>query len=99
MKEIASRVNAMDQGVRERDAGCNVNTMIRQSVARPVWQREWHEDEEHQHHRKMLARVKKYVGDVDKLLAEYEPHIGIESGRPGKCNQELKDRVSEPRRI
>ena len=71
--------------------------MIRQSVAWPVWQREWHDDEEHEHHREMLARVREYDGDVDNLLAEYQHDIGIESGQPGKCNQELKDCVSEPR--
>ena len=61
--------------------------------------REWHEDREHEQHHKMLARVKEFDGDVDKLLAEYQHDIGIESGQPGECNQELKDCVSEPRRM
>ena len=47
----------------------------------------------------MLARVKEFDGDVDKLLAEYQQGIGIESGRSGEFNQELKDCVAELRRV
>ena len=103
MDEIASRLNAVEQCVRERDAGCNLNTMLRQSalqarrrqsVAQPVWHREWHEQ-----HREMLARVKEFDGDVDKLLREYQQDIGIETGQPGEFNQELKDCVDESRRV
>ena len=54
----------MDQGVRER-----LNTMIRHSVAWPVWQREWHDDEEHEHHREMLARVREYDGSISTTSA------------------------------
>ena len=35
----------MEQDVRERDAGC-----------KPVWHREWHEDQDHEKHSEMLAR-------------------------------------------
>ena len=45
----------------------------------------------------MLARVTEFDGDVDKLVAEYQQDIGIESGQPGQCNQELKDCVEVPR--
>ena len=98
----------MGQGVRERDGGRNLKTMLRQSalqvrrgqsVAQPVWLREWHEDLEYEQHREMLARVKEFDGDVDKLLAEYQQDIGIESGQHGEFNQELKDCVDEPRRV
>ena len=55
----------------------------------------------------MLARVKEFVGDDDKLLAEYQQYtdadididIDIESGQPGDFDQELKDCVEEPRRV
>ena len=76
---IASKSNAMEQGVRERDAGCNLDTMLRQSIAQPVWHRELHADWEYEQHREMLARVTEFDGDVDKLLAEYQQDIGIES--------------------
>ena len=106
MNEIASRLNAVEQGVRVRDAGCNLNTRQSaiharrgRSVAQPVWHREWHEDQEHEQHREMLARVKQFDGDVDKLLAECQQGIGIGSGQPGEFNQELKDCVYEPRRV
>ena len=70
----------MEHGVRERerDAGCNLDTVLRQSalqarrgqsVAQPVWHREWHEDQEHEQHREMLTRVKEFDGDVDKFVA------------------------------
>ena len=39
--------------------------------------------------REMLARVRELNGDVDKLLAEYQQDIGIETGQPGEFNQEL----------
>ena len=70
-----------------------------QSVAQPVWHREWHEDREYEQHLEMLARVKEFGGHVGKLLAEYQQDIGIESGQPGEFNQELKDCVHEPRRV
>ena len=41
---------------------------------------EGHEDWEHEQHREMLARVKEFDEDVDKLLAEYQQDIGIEPG-------------------
>ena len=47
----------------------------------------------------MLARVKEFDGDVDKLLAEYQQDIGIETGQLGGVNLELKDCVDEPRRV
>ena len=45
----------------------------------------------------MLARVKEFDGDVDKLLAEYQQVLGIESGQPNVYNRDLKDCVAEPR--
>ena len=75
----------MEQDVRERDAGC-----------KPVWHREWHEDQDHEKHSEMLARVNEFNEDVDKLFAEYQQDI--ECGQLGECNQELKDCVTEPRR-
>ena len=47
----------------------------------------------------MLARVKEFDGDVDKLLAEYQQDIGIETGQLGGVNLELKDCAGEPRRV
>ena len=91
--------------MRERDAGCNLNTMLQQlalpaprgqSIAQPIRHRERHEDWEHKQHREMLTRVKEFDGDVDKLLAEYQQDIGIESRQLGEFNQELKDCVAEP---
>ena len=76
-----------------------LNTMRRQSAAKPVGHREWHEDREHKQHRETLARVKAFEGDVDKSAAEYLHDIGFASGQSGECNRELKDCVSEPRRI
>ena len=99
MDEVSSRLNAMEQGVRARDAGCNLDTVLRQSIAQPLWHRERHEGREHEQHREMLTRVKEFDGDVDKLLAEYQQDIGIESGQRGEFNQELKDCVAEPRRV
>ena len=43
--------------------------------------------------------MKEFVGDVDELLAEFQQDIGMESGQPGKLNQELKDCVDKPRRV
>ena len=77
----------------------NLNTMRRQSAAKPVGRRQWHEDQEHKQHRETLARVKAFKGDVDKSVAEYLHDIGFASGQSGECNRELKDCASEPRRI
>ena len=55
--------------------------------------------------REMLARVKEFVGDDDKLLEEYQQDTGadididVESGQPGDFNLEHKDFVEEPRRV
>ena len=62
----------MDPGVRERDAGCSLNKLIRQLVAQPVCHREWHEDWEREQHNEMLARVKEFDGDDDNVLVEYQ---------------------------
>ena len=81
---ITCCITAVEQDVRERDAGCNLNTTLRQSalqarrgqsVAQLVWHREWHQDREFQ--REMLARVKEFDGDVDKLLVEYQQDVDI----------------------
>ena len=53
----------------------------------------------------MLARVKEFVGDVDKLLVEYQQDIDadididIEAGQLGKVNQELQSCDEVPRRV
>ena len=87
----------MDEGVRERDAGCSLNKLLRQLVALPVWHREWREDREREQHSEMLARVTEFSEDVDKLFAECKQNT--ESDQPDECNQELKDCVPEPRQI
>ena len=60
---------AMNQGVYERDAGWNLTTMLQHLEAQLIW------------HREMLTRVKEFDGDNDKLLAEYQHDIHIESGK------------------
>ena len=45
----------------------------------------------------MLARVKEFNGDDDKLLAEYQQDI--ESDQPDEFRQELKDRVADSIRV
>ena len=45
----------------------------------------------------MLARVKEFDGDDDKLLAEYQQDI--ESDQPGEFRQELKDCVADSLRV
>ena len=47
-------------------------------------------------HSEMLARVKVFNEDVDKLFAEYQQEI--ESDQPDECKQEFKDYVEVPRR-
>ena len=82
-----------------------------QPVAQPVTQplpdrdRESHRERD----REMLARVKEFVGDDDKLLAEYQQDTAadmdtdsnttIESDQPWEFDQELKDCVEVPRRV
>ena len=81
-----------------------------QLVAKPVTQpmpdldRESHREKD----REMLARVKEFVGDDDKLLVEYQQDIdidiGIESELPKlefdqEFDQELSDCVEVPRRV
>ena len=48
-------------------------------------------------HREMLARVKEFDGDDDKLLAEYQQDI--ESDQRGEFRPELKDRVADSLRV
>ena len=48
-------------------------------------------------HREMLARMKEFDGDDDKLLAEYQQDI--ESDQPGEFGQELKGRVADSLRV
>ena len=48
-------------------------------------------------HREMLARVKEFDGEDDKLSAEYQQDI--EPGQPGEFRQELKDRVADSLRV
>ena len=48
-------------------------------------------------HREMLARVREFDGDDDKLLAEYQQDI--ESDQPGEFRQELKGRVADSLRV
>ena len=86
----------MDEGVRERDAGCSLNKLLRQLVALPVWHREWREDRDREQHSEMLARLKEFNEDVDKLFAECKQDTESD---PDECNQELKDCVPEPRQI
>ena len=86
----------MDHGVRERDAGCSLNKLLRQLVALPVWHREWHEDREREQHSEVLARVTQFSEDVDKLFTECKQDT--ESDQPDEYNQELKDCVPGPRR-
>ena len=73
--ELVARLTALEQGVRERDAGCDLNKLPRQLVAQPVWHRERHEDREYEQHSEMLARVKEFNEDVDKLLSEYKQEL------------------------
>ena len=87
----------MEQGVVGRDKARR-GQPVAKLVAQPVWHREWHEDREYEQHREMLARVKEFFGDVDKLLAEYQQavEIGIESPFlklefDQEFNQELSD--------
>ena len=86
----------MDEDVRERDAGCSLNKLLRQLVALPVWHREWREDRDREQHSEMLARLKEFNEDVDKLFAECKQDTESD---PDECNQELKDCVPEPRQI
>ena len=81
MENIASKLNAMDPGVRERDAGCSLNKLLRQSVTQPVWHREWHEDREHGHSG-MLARMKE-LNESDQS-DECNQELNHGSGRQGK---------------
>ena len=48
-------------------------------------------------HREMLARVREFGGDDDKLFAEYQQDI--ESDQPREFRQELKDRVADSLRV
>ena len=108
MDEIASRLNAVEQGVRERETLDVIWILCFDSQhykldedsrqhSRSGTER-WHENREHEQHRAMRAPVKECHGDVNKLLVEYQQDIGIESGQPEEFNQELKDCVDEPRR-
>ena len=98
----------MDQGVRERDAECSLNKLLRLLVAHPMCHREWHEDQEREQHNEMLARAKEFVGDDDKLLVEYQHDIDIDIGIEAELpklefdqefDQELNDCVEVPRRV
>ena len=102
----------MEQSVVGRDQarrGLPVAKLVTQSVAQPVRHRERHQEQDRESHREkdreMLARVKEFLGDDHKVLAEYQQDtdadidIDIESGQPGEFDQELKDCVEEPRRV
>ena len=75
-----------------------------QLIAKPVTRSVRHRDREHDQHREkdgeMLARVKEFDGDNDKLLVKYQQdtdndvHMDIEA----ESTQELKDCVDELRR-
>ena len=73
-----SRLNAVEQGVRERDAGCNLyastvgNTSSTRTVGSTASLAPRVARGPGTQHREMLARVKEFDGDVDKLLAEYQ---------------------------
>ena len=79
---------------------------VAQSVTQPMPVRD---DESHREKdREMLARVKEFDGDDDKLLAEYQQNtdadididIDIESKLPRlEFDQGLKDCVDVPRRV
>ena len=65
MEEISARLNALEQGVRERDAHIqHQNTMLQQSAlqAQPSTTSVPQPDL----HREMLARVKEFDGEDDK---------------------------------
>ena len=80
-----------------------------QPVAKPLTQSVRHRDREHDQHSEMLARVKEFDGDNDKLLVEYEQDtdtdadtdmdMDTESDQPGEFNHDLKDCVDELRRV
>ena len=98
----------MEQGVVGRDQarrGQPVGKPVTQPVAQPVRHRERHQEQDRESHREkdreMLARVKEFVGDADKLLAEYQQDtdadtdidmdIEIEAGQPGEFDQNLRE--------
>ena len=64
----------MEQGVVGRDQARRGKT-VTQSVTQPVRHGERHQEQDRESHRQkdreVLARVKEFVGDDDKLLAEY----------------------------
>ena len=79
---------------------------VAQSVTQPmpVWDREGHREKD----REVLARVKEFVGDDDKLLVEYQQDIDIDMASSQNLtklefdqefDQTLKDCVEVPRRV
>ena len=65
MEEISARLNALEQGVRERDADIqHLNTMLQQSALQT--QSSTTSVPQPDLHREMLARVKEFDGDDDK---------------------------------
>ena len=71
MEEISVRLNALEQGVRERDAHIqHLNTMFQQSA--PQAQSSTTSVPQPDLHREMLARVKEFDGDDDKWPGWFE---------------------------
>ena len=97
---ISAQGTALNQSGTGQDAAHNLNSVIThqptvlrsqqcQSSATSVAQSD--------RYCEMLARVKGFNGDDDKLFAEYQEDS--ESDQPGECRQELKDRVADSLRV
>ena len=92
----------MEQGVIGRDAGYaqHLNNVLSQQqtvVQAQQDQSSATSEAQPDRHCKMLARVKEFDGDDDKLSAEYLQDI--EPDQPGEFRQELKGRVADSLRV